>query len=530
VNIGVAFPPVLIALSLAVVFGVGARGATLAIGVAFMPAFARLTQTLAASISNADYLAAARLAGVRPGRLLLRHVLPNIAEPLVVNAATGAGGALLAFASLSFLGLGVQPPSYDWGRLLLEGLNRIYQSPAAALGPGVAVVFAGLTFSLLGEVAAAAFGQRSPAVSRRQEHPPTSAPTSMNEQDQPLASVEPTGNLLDVRGLTVSLPTSSGWIEPVQGVDVQIREGEIVGIVGESGSGKSMTALSIAGLLPATARVQASQLCFAGSSLLGLSGSALRERLKASMAVIFQDPMSSLNPAVRVGRQVGEVAEVHAGAAKAQAQELAVAALREVQITEPARRARQYPHEFSGGMRQRAMIAMGLIGAPRLVIADEPTTALDVTVQRRILAQLRGLRDEHGIAVLLISHDMAVISELCERVLVMYSGRIIEQGPIHQILTSPQHPYTRALVDTIPGMDTERDRPLQTIPGRPPHPAARPQGCAFSPRCPLAQERCHKEQPPLRMSRTSPSSQSAVACWFPHPVTDGQMREGVPAP
>jgi oligopeptide/dipeptide ABC transporter ATP-binding protein len=478
-------------------------------------------------------------------------VLPNIAEPLTINAATGAGGALLAFASLSFLGLGVQPPSYDWGRLLLEGLNRVYLAPAAALGPAVAVVFAGLTFSLLGEVTAIAFGHRSTTARAPRRAIPEPSVTSTRALER-LSGGEAGGeeHLLEVRELNVSLPTKSGQIRPVVDVSFSMRPGEIVGIVGESGSGKSMTALSIAGLLPGSGSVEARRLTFAGTPLLGLSERSLRARLGASLAVIFQDPMSSLNPALRVGRQVGEVAEVHAGATRSEARELAVAALSQVQISEPRRRSRQYPHEFSGGMRQRAMIAMGLIGRPRLVIADEPTTALDVTVQRRILTLLRDLRDAHGIAVLLISHDMAVISELCERVLVMYSGRVVEEGPIHQILTAPRHPYTRALVATIPNMDTDPDRPLATIAGRPPHPAARPSGCAYGPRCDRAQDRCHIDVPPMTGhvditdgkaadDKTSDGTTAGtetvgggtkVACWFPHQSCSGPAEERVSTP
>lgn len=518
IRISIAFPALLIALTLAVVFGVGARGATLAIGIASIPGFARLTQTLAAGIAHSDYLAAARLSGVGPVRLLRRHILPNVAEPLVINATISAGASLLAFASLSFLGLGVQPPDYDWGRLLLEGLNRVYLAPIAALGPGAAVVFAGLTFSLLGEAAAVALGHRShsPKLRRRSR----SAPAQPTGESRPPArrGAQESDPLLTVENLSVSFPTASGLVSPVVDVSFDVEAAQIVGIVGESGSGKSLTALSVAGLLPAGAAVAAERMVFAGTALTDVEDHAVRTVRAASLAVVFQDPMSSLNPAMKVGRQVGEIAEVHMGASRAHADDLAIAALQEVHITQPQRRARQYPHEYSGGMRQRAMLAMGVIGRPKLIIADEPTTALDVTVQRKVLRLIKQLRDTHGIAVLLISHDMAVIAELCERVLVMYAGRVVEEGPIEQVLNNPAHPYTRALVGAIPDMSTDTDEPLATIAGRPPDPAARPTGCAYNPRCAQAQPRCREEAPELLHLDSR-----KVACWFPvasSPVTD----------
>ncbi len=507
VDIAVAFPGLLVALALAVVFGVGARGAVLAIGLTAIPTFARLTETLAAGIANADYVAAARLAGVSRGRLLVRHVVPNIGEPLVINATIGAGGALLAFAGLSFLGLGVQPPSYDWGLLLFEGLNRIFEAPVAALAPGLAVVIAGLGFSLFGETVAQVVGQRTTGRSRRGAVPP--------EQDgtpAPVAAAAGAADVvLDVVDLDVALPSSNGWVRPVAGVSLRVHEGEIIGIVGESGSGKSLTALAVAGLLPPQMRMSAGRAAFLGHDLRDLDDSSRRSLLGTSLAVIFQDPMSSLNPALRVGRQVAEVAEVHLDASRKAADEGAVARLAEVRIAAPRVRARQFPHQFSGGMRQRVMIAMGLVGKPRLLIADEPTTALDVTVQRQVLALLRGVRDEYGAAILLISHDIAVVSELCERVVVMYAGRVVEEGAIDDILTRPAHPYTRALIESVPDMDTPRDQPLATIPGRPPDPASRPEGCPFVPRCPRAQPTCAEQDPPLM-----PTGGTRAACWFPY--------------
>ena len=507
VDIAVAFPGLLVALCLAVVFGVGAQGAVLAIGLTAIPTFARLTENLAAGVANADYVAAARLAGVSPRRLLFRHVLPNIGEPLIINATIGAGAALLAFAGLSFLGLGVQPPDYDWGRLLLEGLSRIYDAPIAALAPGVAIVVAGLAFSLVGETAAQVVGMRT-ATRTRLPHQPrdvqwAEAPASTDGSRSEL--------VLDVERLEIAFDGPSGPVLPVAGVSLQVGTGEMVGIVGESGSGKSLTALAVAGLLPPTARSSVQHLRLFGQDIEALDGRERDTLLGTSLAMIFQDPMSSLNPALRVGRQVGEVAEVHLGETREQAERAAVERMREVRIAAADVRARQYPHEFSGGMRQRAMIAMGLVATPRLLIADEPTTALDVTVQREVLRLLRAVRDRSGTAVLLISHDIAVVAELCERVVVMYAGLVVEDGPVEEVLRRPAHPYTRALLDTVPDMETARDQALATIPGRPPAPADRPSGCPFAPRCPRAQDVCTEQLPPLL-----PVVGTRAACWFPH--------------
>jgi oligopeptide/dipeptide ABC transporter ATP-binding protein len=283
----------------------------------------------------------------------------------------------------------------------------------------------------------------------------------------------------------------------VRGVDLTIRPGEIVGIVGESGSGKSLTALALADLLPHPGRLEAGELTFLGQSLLELSARERAALLGSSLAMIYQNPMSSMNPLLRVGRQLSEVAEVHGGLTRADARARAVDRLRKVRIPNAARRMGQYPHEFSGGMRQRAMIAMGLMVSPKLIIADEPTTALDVTVQQQVLTLLRDVSSSTGAAVLFISHDLAVVSQLCSRVLVMYAGRIVEELDIETLHSAPAHPYTRALMASLPSMELPRDRVLESIPGRPPDPASLPTGCPFAPRCAHATDRSHQVEPAL---------------------------------
>ncbi|MEI5676295.1 MULTISPECIES: dipeptide/oligopeptide/nickel ABC transporter permease/ATP-binding protein [unclassified Nocardioides] len=506
INIAVAFPGILLALFFAVVFGVGATGAVLAIGIAGAPMFGRLTQTLVAGVEARDYVAAARVAGVGRVRILLRHVLPNIAEPLVINATIGAGGALLSFAGLSFLGLGVQQPSYDWGRLLFDGITSIYVNPAAALAPGAAVLLAGLALNLLGESAAKALGvgvvggiPALPAVARVAPAEPVAEGAGHESSDL----------VLDVRELEVTFPGPTGPIRPVRGVTFAVRRGEAVGIVGESGSGKSLTALAVSRLVAETGRVDADRLELLGHDLRGPDTRAQRRLLGTSLAMVFQDPMTSFNPTRRIGGQLAEVSRHHHGLDRRAALGRAVDRLRAVRISDPERRARQYPHEFSGGMRQRAMIGMGLMGSPALVVADEPTTALDVTVQQQVLDLLAAIREQDDVALVLISHDVAVVAQVCDRVLVMYAGRIVEDLPAADLHTAARHPYTRALAAAVPDMETDLDQPLAVIPGRPVDPADVPVGCAYAARCPLATARCREQDPPLETDAAG----RRVACW-----------------
>jgi len=521
VNIAVAFPALLLALFFAVVFGVGTQGAVLGIGLAGAPSFARLTQTLSASVDGLDFVAAARVAGVSRFRILRRHLLPNIAEPLVVNATVGAGAALLAFAGLSFLGIGVQAPSYDWGRLLGEGVNRIYSNPAGALGPAVAVMFAGLAFNLLGETTAAVVGGRART---RPASAPGFAAAAVEEatgggHTDGSAALE-NDVILHTDDLHVSFPAAKEWVTPVRGVSLTIRAGEAVGIVGESGSGKSLTALAASRLIEEPGVINAARLDFCGIPLLTTPERETRRLLGRSLAMVFQDPMKSFNPTMRVGRQLAETAVEHQDLDRRSALARAIDRLHAVRVPAPARRARQYPHEFSGGMLQRAMIGMGLMNTPRLIVADEPTTALDVTVQRQVLRLLADVRAETDAAILLISHDIAVISQMCDRVLVMYAGRIVEDLPVAELRTA-RHPYTRALLDVVPGLDADRTSPLGVIPGRPPEPSQFPTGCAFADRCRFATAACREEDPLLRPSDSQVDGDHRVACW--HPVDGDRL-------
>ncbi|NUR91064.1 MAG: dipeptide/oligopeptide/nickel ABC transporter permease/ATP-binding protein, partial [Nonomuraea sp.] len=342
VNALVAFPGLLLAMFTAVVSGLGARGAVLGIGVAIAPGFARLTQTLAAKTAGADYVAAARMLRVPRRVILVRHVLPNIAEPLILNLTQALGGALLGLAGMSFLGLGVQSPDFDWGRLLFDGFARFYAAPEVALGPALAVALAGIGFNLLGDALARAAGRPSAAAAG-------DVPEVAEATGDPDA-----GAVLEVKDLTVTFP---GGSTPVRGLSLSAAPGEIVGIVGESGSGKSLTAAAIGGLVPHPGTVTYARLRLDGRDVAELSG----KELGTTLAMVFQDPMASLNPALKVGGQLAEVATVHLGASRTEARARAVDRLGHVHLPEPEKQARRHPHQLSGGMRQRAVIAMGLM-------------------------------------------------------------------------------------------------------------------------------------------------------------------------
>ena len=303
--------------------------------------------------------------------------------------------------------------------------------------------------------------------------------------------------LLSVNNLRVVFGSGSIELPAVDDASFDVAEGEVLGIVGESGSGKSVTALSIMGLLPKPpARVAAGSVKFQGHELIGLGEREMRRIRGPGIGMIFQEPMTSLNPVFPIGDQLMETVRVHERVGKAAQRERAIAMLSKVGIAEPERRLHDYPHQLSGGMRQRVMIAMALACNPKLLIADEPTTALDVTIQQQILELLLDLREELGMAIMIITHNMGVVAEMADRVIVMYAGRIVERAPVTELFERPAHPYTRGLLESIPTLTDERDR-LKTIPGTLPNPATLPPGCRFEPRCQWRVAACAAAVPPL---------------------------------
>jgi peptide/nickel transport system ATP-binding protein len=316
-------------------------------------------------------------------------------------------------------------------------------------------------------------------------------------------------SLLEVHGLVTCFATDEGEFAAVDGISFAVDAGQTLAIVGESGCGKSVTSLSIMGLVPPPGRVAAGSIRFDGRELLGLPERELQALRGNAMAMIFQEPMSSLNPAFTIGRQIVEGLRRHQPMSAAQADARALQMLERVRIPAPAQRFHEHPHKLSGGMRQRAMIAMALANDPRLLIADEPTTALDVTIQAQILELLRTLQRESGTAIVLITHDLGVVAELADEVVVMYSGRIVERAPVAALFAEPQHPYTIGLLGSMPKLQGEPRR-LAAIPGQVPNPLARPAGCRFAERCPFAADICRAQEPPLRSLGDGHES----ACWL----------------
>lgn len=513
-----ALPGLIVTIYLATILSPAFGLFGLAVGIAVPSAFrlARVVSTQALSIASQDYFMAAKVVGVSRARVLFRYVLPNIAEPIMISAAISVVYAILSFSGLSFLGIGVQPPDFDWGNMLTEGVNSIYVNPMAALGPLAFISFAALSFAFVGEALARASNPRLWTVNSSD----TPAVGSGGFEQQAKASARADGvlekrtadrgqPLLCVQDLRVRFAGSGGSFDVVKGVSFELERGEMLGIVGESGSGKSMTVMSIAKLIPYPG-VTSGHIVFHGRDLDAIPNDQVADLLGTKLAVVFQDPMSSLNPAVSLGRQLTEGVEHHRKMSRAAAQRLAADRLRAVNIPDADRQLVRFPHELSGGMRQRVMIAMGLMNEPELLICDEPTTALDVTVQAQIMELLNTLNAERGLSIILISHNLALVRQNCQRVIVMYAGQVVEELPSDRLLRDARHPYTRALIGAVPdNMSRPRAELLTTIPGQPPDPSDRLPGCPFRPRCMHAVNRCAEEMPPLVRA----SDGHRKACW-----------------
>lgn len=442
------------------------------------------------------------------------YIIPNIADTMIVATSVAVSSAIVAISSLSFVGLGVQSPDYDWGVMLTQGVQAIYETPVAALGPAAAIAVSAIVFGYFGEAMARAMNPMIWTSSREAVgRSPKPAPADDGKSDGFLRQVPGVDRLISVRDLVVSFPAPEGRVEVVSGLSFDVGKGEVFGIVGESGSGKTMTALAIAQLVPYPGTV---------SGVIDLNGRDLRVMpaeevdriLGKELAVIFQDPMSSLNPALRVGTQLTEGAMVHGHATRRHAEDLAVSRLGEVGIATPREQLRRHPQEFSGGMRQRLMIAMGLINEPQLLIADEPTTALDVTVQAQVLRVIRRMQEMFGTAVILITHDLGVIAEVADEVLVMYGGRIMERADRRTLFFASHHPYTEGLLQSLPAYGGERER-LRPIAGQPPSLLSPPPGCPFAPRCVYVMDKCRQEPPPP-LDPAGEEPRHLSACWLPH--------------
>ena len=405
------------------------------------------------------------------------------------------GAALLAEASLSYLGLGAVRPTATWGNMLRGAYDSsLFTQPWQLIAPAMAIALTVLSFNTVGEGLRDAFGA---ARSRQGRAERKGLTTVRREPDATVASVASDPSpLLSIRGLTVEFITEHGAARVVEELDLDIGAGEVLGLVGESGSGKSVTALAIARLLPSPpARIVSGSVRFDGADILSMSFGDVRRIRGNEIGMIFQDPMVSLDPSFTIGDQLVEAQVAHGrrrGAARARAAEL----LDLVGIPEPRRRLSAYPHQLSGGMRQRVMIAIALCCEPRLLVADEPTTALDVTVQAQILDLLKRLQPEFDMSILLITHDLGVVADICDRVAVMYAGQVVEQRTVHELFAAPRHPYTAGLLAAMPQVGVPASR-LADIPGRVPLPTAFPTGCRFRERCSHAADVCREPASPI---------------------------------
>ncbi|MPM58199.1 Vitamin B12 import ATP-binding protein BtuD [bioreactor metagenome] len=434
IEAAVAYPSLIFALIIAAILGQGSWSAVLAVAISSVPSFARLTANMTASISQRDYVTMAKLQGVSGIRIIQRHLLPNMAEPLLVLTATVFATTLIDLSSLSFVGLGVQSPEFDYGRLLNDGLFNIYSQPMQAVGPAIMITVAGLSAMLIGDGLAASSDPRGGRIF-----------LSVKKASQVSIPADQSGAIVRLRNLRVTTNTGK---ELVHDVSLNVGPGEVLGLVGESGSGKSLTAMSIAGLLPADLVVTADCIQVGQMDILGRPD---RRNLATTIGMVYQDPGTTFNPALRMGSQLTEVSRIHLGMGRREANEKIVNALAEIRVTKPASRLRQHPHELSGGMLQRSKIASSLVTDPRIIIADEPTTALDVTVQAGVLRQFRSINRDKGTSMLFISHDLAVVQALCDRVLVMKSGTIVEELTSAQLAAADvHHPYTKKLLAAAP--------------------------------------------------------------------------------
>jgi ABC-type glutathione transport system ATPase component/ABC-type dipeptide/oligopeptide/nickel transport system permease subunit len=449
-DILLAFPGLLLAIVLGAVYGAGTVTAMIALGIGSIPAFARVARSGTLQVMRSDYVVAARAANRGELAIAGRHVLPNIAGTVLVQCSVNFAIAVLAEAGLSFLGLGTPPPTPSWGRMLQESQQFLGVADHLAIVPGVAIAVAVLGFNLLGDGLRDVFDPRLSATSPAPEQARSAEPTRSAEPAPSAEPVETPGEprhpsepspALDVRGLTIR---TTGGRRLLSDVSLHVAPGERVGLIGESGSGKTMTALAALGLLPdgvvATGRVS---LAGVPGNLLDRGERALARLRGEAVSMVFQEPMTALNPLMRVGRQVAETMTLH-GASRRSAAQRTAELLAEVGL--PGGAARRYPHELSGGQRQRVVLAMALANDPAVLVADEPTTALDVTVQRQMLDLMVRLVQDRGAGLLFITHDLAVVSQVCERVVVLLDGVVVEEGPVAQVFAEPRHEYTKRLL------------------------------------------------------------------------------------
>lgn len=490
-------PDLALLIVLVAIVGQSLRNIILAIGLLGWTGTARLVRSQTLSVRERKFVTRAKAMGAGDWYMLRRHVIPQVLPLMLANTVLVVSLAIISESTLAFLGLG-DPRLISWGQMLNLGFTRGAVSAGAwwaIIPPGLAIVWVVLAVTLIGT---ALEDLLNPKLTRHHLEPeePLATPTSG------IAGAD--GVLLDVRHLTVAFEADQGLLTAVEDVSFEVRRGRVVGVVGESGCGKTTTVLGALRLLPPGGRILDGEVRLDGLDLSRMDDDQLRRLRWDRVSIVFQGAMNALNPVRTIGSQIVEAIRAHDGdvpkeAAMARAADL----LGMVGI--PRRRVRAHPHELSGGMRQRAMIALALACEPDLIIADEPTTALDVMTQAQILELLEGLQEQLGVSMVVVTHDLGVVNDACDDVVVMYGGRVAEIGPVERVFREPQHPYTRLLLDAFPTMD-DPGRQLVSIPGAPPRLTDLSPGCRFAPRCPSAFDRCRQEVPPLYVTPSGEAS------------------------
>jgi peptide/nickel transport system permease protein len=499
-----ALPGIIVLLMVLSVYPDSEPAAMIALGVISSPILLRVVRGATIAIRGELYVKAARLSGLTSPRIVWRHVLPRLTGPVVVQLSLFAATALLAQSALSFLGLSTpEAQAPTWGNMVGEAATVVSQDPWLLVPSGGMLALTVMAFGLLGDAVrdVTAGPPTAPqARGRRPRHRPPAEASAPSQVTDMATGGEP---LLSVRGLTISFSTRStrstrgtrgADLTVVRDVSFDLAPGEALGIVGESGCGKTLTARSLLGLLPAGGRVSAGSASFAGLDLAAASERDFQRVRGAMIGLVSQEPMAGLDPSFQVGGQLTEVIRRHTSASRRAARARAAELLGHVNL--PPGTLSRYPHELSGGMAQRVSIALALAGNPRLLIADEPTTALDVTVQAEILSLLRDLRARNGMAIICVTHDWGVLADLCDRAIVMYAGEVVEEAVLDDIYAAPRHPYTAGLLAANPHLAPVGDM-LPAIPGTVPSPSAWPAGCHFQPRCAYETDECGAGPIPL---------------------------------
>ena len=499
-----AFPYILLALAIVAALGPGLFNALIAVALVNIPFFARNIRGVTVTLANKEFIEAARLSGMSNLRILIVEIFPNLLPMIVIAMSTTVGWMILETAGLSFLGLGSQPPQADLGSMLGEARSALITNPHTSFVPGIMIFCIVIGINLFGDGVRDALDPRLKKGSLIRPLPQT---IYEGGDTQPTPSTK----LLSVQNLSTQFHVNQDVYHSSIDVSFEIQEGECLGLIGESGSGKSVTALSVTSLVASPPGViKKGSVNYKNENLLALPYEKLRSIRGNKISYIFQDPLTTLHPLHTIGDQLLEALQAHdsklsASESISKSKDL----LKSVQIPNPDNVWDVYPHQLSGGMRQRVCIAMALINNPELIIADEPTTALDVTVQAQILNILNSLRKERKLSILFISHDFGVISQLCDRVIVMYAGSIVEEGPVKNIMQQAAHPYTSELIKCVPQLGN-MEHALHSIPGNPPSLNQLPEGCAFANRCQYKQDQCLKGSVPV-----SSKDNRSYKCFYP---------------